>query len=209
MKATLLLALASLASAFAPLLKVETLGLTLFQSFFDNLTTNFINPLIMTLTERPPVDLYMNQPLDLVDFMNITFNVTNFRFTKSELNPKGPIIQLGDNYALFSINELSLDVEFDYQYISDPPIFADIGVGYLGIEGMTLEFTMTTQMDSDFEIFITDLWMDFDPDQPQPLFDGISDFSQMGSNIMTTIWAIIRNRLQSLINAQLLTPQVN
>lgn len=115
MKAAVLFALIRLTTAFAPLLKVETLGITLFQTFFDNLTTNFVNPLIMTLTERPPTDLYINQPLDLVDFLNMTFNVTNFRFTKSEINPSvGPIIQLGDNYALFQIKELTLDVEFDY-----------------------------------------------------------------------------------------------
>lgn len=83
------------------LLKTETIGVTLFQTFFDNLTENFINPLINTLTERPPATLFMNQNLNLVDFIGVQFNVTNFRFTESQLNPSGPIVVLGDNSARF------------------------------------------------------------------------------------------------------------
>jgi hypothetical protein len=197
MKAFTLLGVLVVSSTYAlPLFKVETLGVTLFQTFFDNFTTNFVNPLIMTLTERPPTDLYINHPLDVLDFIGLTFNVTNFRFTKSEINPAvGPIVQLGDNQARFQINQLSLDVEFDYAYISDPPLLADIGVGYIGIEGMTLEFNMMSTMDPDFLVAIKDLYLDFAPDQPQPLFDGISDFSRFGSNMATTVVAIVRNRL--------------
>lgn len=41
------------------------------------------------------------------------------------------------------------------------------------------------------------------------LFDGISDISVMASNMGTTIVAIVRNRLKSLIDAQMLTPKLN
>jgi hypothetical protein len=81
MKALALLITLLTAAKAQDLVKVQTLGLTLFQSFFDNLTENFVNPLIMTLTERPPADLYVNQTLDIVDFMSFEFNLTQFKFT--------------------------------------------------------------------------------------------------------------------------------
>ena len=96
---------------------------------------------------------------------------------------------------------MSLNFEFDYAYISDPPIFADIGTAYLGIEGMTIEFVWNSTWTGEFELHISDLELHFAPDQPHPLFDGISDFSILASNVATTLTAVIRNRLQSMINA--------
>jgi hypothetical protein len=190
------------------LLYPETLGLTLFQSFFDNLTANFIAPLINTLPQRNATNLFVNKTLDLVDFISFDFNVTQLTFPQAALDPTTPIIQLGENKARFQIN-LTLEAEFDYQYISDPPIFADIGTAYLGFDGMFVDFTWTSTMDDSFVIEVSNVTLDFAPDQPHPLFDGISDFSILASNVATTVTAIIRNRLQSLINAQLVTPKLN
>jgi hypothetical protein len=208
MKALTLLTLL-VASYAQSLVKVETLGLTLFQTFFDNLTTNFVNPLIMSLTERPPADLYVNQTLDIVDFMSFEFNLTQFKFTQSDLNPIGAIVQLGNDSARFQIDQLTINVEFDYAYISNPPLFADIGTGYLGFDGMTLDFEWTSTYDGELVLQLSDLEMNFAPDQPHPLFDGISDFSILASNMATTVAAIVRNRLVSLVNSQLLTPKLN
>lgn len=210
MKALRLLIAVLVASVRAePLIRTETIGITLFQTFFDNLTENFINPLINTLTERPPSTLFMNQYLGMVDFINVTFNVTDVVFPESHLNPVGPIVVLGDNSARFQINELTMMLEFDYMYISDPPLLADIGTAYLGVQGMTLEFNWTSTLDETFEIYMTDLELSFLPDQPHPLFDGISDFSVLSSGILTTITAVIRNRLVSFFDSQLMTPFIN
>ena len=54
----------------------ETLGLTLFQSFFDNLTANFLGPLINTLPQRNATNLFVNKTFDFVDFISFDFNVT-------------------------------------------------------------------------------------------------------------------------------------
>ena len=40
-------------------------------------------------------------------------------------------------------------------------------------------------------------------------FDGLSDFSDVMTNTINTITAIIRNRLTSMINAQILTAPIN
>lgn len=163
----------------------------------------------MSLTERPPADLYVNQTLAVVDFLTFEFNLTQFRFTQSDLNPLGSIIVLGDNEARFQIDQLTLNVEFDYAYISDPPLFADIGVAYLGFDGMSLDFNWTSTYDGELVLQITDIEMNFAPDQPHPLFDGISDISILASNMATTVSAIVRNRLVSLVNSELLTPKIN
>jgi hypothetical protein len=102
-----------------------------------------------------------------------------------------------------------LNVEFDYAYISDPPVFADIGTAYIGVNGMTLDFEWTSTYNGTLELSLSDLQLTFAPDQPHPLFDGISDFSILASNMATTITAIIRNRLATLVNSQLLTPKLN
>jgi len=38
-----------------------------------------------------------------------------------------PIIQLMNDKQKFQIQELTLRLQTDYAYVSDPPIFADIG----------------------------------------------------------------------------------
>lgn len=60
---------------------------------------------------------------------------------------------------------------------------------------MTVDFTWNSTWDSEFELNISNLELDFAPDQPHPLFDGISDFSIVVSNIATTLNAVLRNRI--------------
>ena len=74
---------------------------------------------------------------------------------------------------------------------------------------MTIDFTWNSTWDSEFELNISNLELEFSPNQPHPLFDGISDFSIVVSNIATTLNAVLRNRIQSMINAQMLTPKIN
>jgi hypothetical protein len=81
MKALFLILLLAVSSVGAEtLIYPETLGLTLFQSFFDNLTANFLGPLINTLPQRNATDLFVNKTLDLVDFISFDFNVTQLNF---------------------------------------------------------------------------------------------------------------------------------
>ena len=186
------------------LVKPLTMGMTLFQTFFDNFTTNFFNPLLMTLPERLSIDLVPNGHFDKLEFLTFDFNLTNLNFISSSLNPAAPLIQLGANEARLQINELSLELEFDYRYITDPPIFADIGTAYLGVEGMTVDFMFNSTYNGNFSINLWDMRLDFLPGQPHPLFDGISDFSVLVTNVMTTVFAVVRNRLSTLINSQLI-----
>jgi hypothetical protein len=148
MKAIFLILLLAVSSVGADtLIYPETLGLTLFQSFFDNLTANFLGPLINTLPQRNATDLFVNKTLDLVDFISFDFNVTQLNFPQASIEPSLPIILLGENKARFQIN-LTMEIEFDYEYISDPPIFADIGTAYLGVEGMFIDFTWSSTWDN-------------------------------------------------------------
>lgn len=95
--------------------------------------------------------MFVNQTLGLLDFLTFDFNVTQLTFPQASLQPATPIIQLGENNARFQIN-LTMEAEFDYQYISDPPVFADIGTAYLGFDGMFVDFTWTSTMDDQLVI---------------------------------------------------------
>ena len=44
---------------------------------------------------------------------------------------------------------------------------------------------------------------------PLAIFDGVSDFSEVVTGLLDTVGAIIRNRLVSIINEQLVTEKVN
>ena len=118
----------------------------------------------MTLPERPTFNPVKDGHLDIVEFLTFDFNITQLKFVNSGLNPVAPLIKLGDNQARLQINELTLELEFDYQYISDPPLFADIGTAYLGVEGMTIDFTWNSTYNGTFDINLWDMKLDFLPD---------------------------------------------
>lgn len=56
---------------------------------------------------------------------------------------------------------------------------------------------------------MTDVTLDFVEPGNLVNFDGLSDFSEVITNTVNTITAIIRNRLASMIDAQILTAPIN
>ena len=92
----------------------------------------------------------------------------------------------------------------DYSYISEPPIFADIGEATLTISNTTMSVLAASSFTSNetgdfFDVELNDLVLD-SVAEPFAHFDGISDFSEIATNIVNTLAAVIRNRLESFIN---------
>ena len=56
---------------------------------------------------------------------------------------------------------------------------------------------------------LKDLSLYFADPQPNVVFEGISDFSELATSLVTTLTAVIRNRLRSFINAGDLTGKIN
>jgi hypothetical protein len=104
------------------------------------------------------------------------------------------------------LKDLTLDIEFDYSYVSDPPIFADIGTATLGVEQMTFGFTWT--LDGELKLEILDMELAYGQAQVPADFDGLSDFSIVLTNTFNTVIDVVRNRAVSMLNSQLLTGKI-
>jgi len=106
---------------------------------------------------------------------------------------------------------LNLNLTFDYTFITDPPILADIGEAYLGVDEMALAINLNTTYNTTDEVlavWLGDVHLEFGK-SPLAIFDGLSDFSEVVTGLVDTFGAIIRNRLASIINEQLFTSKIN
>ena len=124
----------------------QTLQMVLSQSFFTNLTYDFIAPLLNDITKLKFPSL-VNQTLGL-DNLDVHFNVSNIHFTEFSIDPYTPIIRLQENKAAFEITNLTMRIESDYEFISDPPLLADIGTTFINIE--------RTSLFVEFETYLTE-----------------------------------------------------
>jgi len=52
----------------------------------------------------------------------------------------------------FELKGLTLELTFDYEFITDPPIFADIGAATVNIGGMTLAANIETSLEDYFSL---------------------------------------------------------
>ena len=158
----------------------ESFNVVFYQPFFDNLSRNFIEPFIKSLPDRDlsDWDVINPPPLDL-DVVTINYNLTNFRFLDTWYNGSAPIIDIEyDSYTLV-IDGVNLTLAFDYEYVSDPPIFADIGTAKFGMTNWYLNLTgALTLVDDVWDTEISDINMGWKGEQPEPSLDGLSDFSE-------------------------------
>lgn len=108
------------------------------------------------------------------------------------------------------MNNLTLNVTCNYAYVSDPPIFADIGEAYIGIDTMDFIFNISSSLtDDDLNVTLKNITLEFRDPHPNIVFDGLSDFSELATGLVTTLTTVIRNRLKSFINNGYLDGKIN
>ena len=81
---------------------------------------------------------------------------------------------------MFQINNFTGDIHSSYMYISDPPIFADIGDFDFNINSSSFMTNFTTEISFNF--------------------DGISDISDVFSRFLTFSGNVLRDRAVSISN---------
>lgn len=86
-------------------------------------------------------------PVDVGGIIDLSFNLTSISFNNCSLDASPSLLEIGSNQATFSISNLSLGIEMDYAYVTDPPILADIGTGYLTLADVI--FSSEIQFDFD------------------------------------------------------------
>jgi len=118
----------------APPPPYKSFNIVFYQTFFDNLSKNGIQPFVESLPDRDlsRFDIINPNPIEL-DVLTINYNVTNFRFTNTTYDGSLPVIDIGDENYTFQMRGVNLTLAFDYEYVSDPPILADIGSTTIGV----------------------------------------------------------------------------
>lgn len=96
-----------------------------------------------------------------------------------------------------ALSNLNLNLTTNYAYVSDPPIFADIGEGSVKIADLTTSVDVRSTVHP-FQVELSNLQAE--SHGPFCDFNGISDFSQVATNVVNTVAAVVRNRLESFID---------
>jgi hypothetical protein len=120
---------------------------------------------------------------------------------QSSISGAIPLVDIMDSEARLQLEDLNLQISFDYAFITDPPLLADIGSATIGLSGIEFGAKFnTTLAENIFEIGLIDLALDFVDPTHLVSFEGINDFSEVITNVVNTFGAIFRNRLSSMMN---------
>lgn len=109
-------------------------------------------------------------------------------------------MQLGDNQAVFSIADLVGSVQFDYSFLTDPPLLADIGTFKLDLAKTNLTANFSTDMDDTSGVIQIDLHEfnltmgDFSLD-----IDGVSDLGLVINDLVNYVGNVLQYRLLSIL----------
>lgn len=101
--------------------------------------------------------------------------------------------------------DLTFELGFDYEFITDPPIFADIGTAQVKIGGMTIATDLKTFLEESFTVELIDFTLEFKNPGSLLNLDGLNDFGIVINNTLNHFTSIFRNRLSSMINEQIFT----
>lgn len=105
------------------------------------------------------------------DIISFQANITDVEYVKGDLDDSVPILKLEDGKAKFQLYNLTLILATDYAYISDPPLFADIGTANLKLTGVCLEFEFDSNLqwpssEPVFTVNVDQLGLNFIGDMP-------------------------------------------
>jgi hypothetical protein len=140
----------------------------------------------------------VNKSISVPDVMKFDFNVTGLKITDLSLDPTAKLMELFDDRLVYSIRNFTGNFGFSYMYISDPPIFADIGDFNLVLDNTTFLMDFDTNIANGvLDLLIHRLEMDVYPFDIK--IDGISDISDVASRFMTYVGNVLRGRLNSIV----------
>ena len=106
------------------------------------MSKKFIEPFITSLPNRDLSKWNVINPSPInIDELTFNYNLTNFRFIDAAYDGSDPILDIGYDYVVFQVSGVNLTLAVDYEYVSEPPIFADIGTFSFGNTNFFLNFT--------------------------------------------------------------------
>jgi len=115
----------------------DTAKLILTQDFFDNVQENFMQYIFLKLQDIKIPD-FQNITVEVPDLMKLSFNVTNIQFYDMYIDNQEKLMEILDKRAIFALRDVCGALRGEYMYISDPPLFTDIGVFDLNLKNLSL-----------------------------------------------------------------------
>ena len=108
------------------------------------MTYDFLEPVLSELTKITLAPL-VNQTITIEGF-EVSFNITNIHLKEAAFNGSVPLIQLEDGAIAVEISELDLQVVFDYEFVTNPPILGDIGEMTIQLRNLSLSTHLTSTL---------------------------------------------------------------
>ena len=179
----------------------ETIGLVLTQAFFDDLQQNLIVPAILNLESF--LNLTFLQPWFLnISLMTLSGNGTSVKARGLAIDNNTRMFQLHDGFLSMQVKDLTADLELGYEFVSDPPILADMGVVNLTMEALDLMFNLTTfYKDYNMSVNVTDAAVKID--NFELAFDGVNDFVYVTGNFINRLLSIVVGKVLFIIEQKI------
>lgn len=138
--------------------------------------------------------------------MSLEYELDNLKIAYASIDPTPSLVTINDKIkgVTMAFSNLNLELQGDYSYVSDPPIFADIGEANVRFGNTSLSTAVISDWhrgsnDNSFTLDFSETHID-SAAEPFVDFDGISDFSEVVTNVINTVAAVVRNRVDSFIN---------
>ena len=121
----------------------QTLGLAIRQEFFDTLQDQVIIPAILNLQSVLNASIMTPWSLPL-DLFVLNGNLTYVSGNGSDVDNDTSIISLYDDFLMFNLSRLVVDLQLGYEFITEPAILADLGFLNFTLDTLSINFNLTT-----------------------------------------------------------------
>jgi hypothetical protein len=140
-----------------------------------------------------------NWHLNVPDLIEVDLNVTKITIKDIHIDESVKQVQLLDNEILFKTKNFTADLDAHYEFITDPPILADIGEFRFLIENLTMAIQAKSGFSSDGFFAVDIQQLDVACTPVNITFDGISDISNVLTRLINFSLGILQDRLLSII----------
>lgn len=158
----------------------------------------------MPMSKTGSLPIYTNIlgiDLDLKLF-TLASNVTNFTLRNFKVPQTKKMFEIYDDAFIMDLEDFSLDFDIDYEFISDPPVFADLGTMENHVSHLDFKINMTTSYeDYDVTLIINQLLLDVKT--LDIVFDGVSDFSTVITSLTNKVVGLVWVKIENLIYTKL------
>ncbi len=138
----------------------QTIGLAIRQEFFDTLQKDVIIPGIMNLQSVLNDSIMKPWGINL-DLFVLNGNLTYVQGNGTDVDNDTSIIRLYDDFLMFNLSRLVVDLELGYEFITEPAILADLGDLNFTLDTLSLNFNLTTfWVDKNISLNVTGFFVD-------------------------------------------------